>query len=58
VLSATSERIHELGHDYDAACLDLDLARAMEAAGDEAAAADIRLRSAAVLEPLRCVNPF
>jgi class 3 adenylate cyclase/tetratricopeptide (TPR) repeat protein len=58
VLTAASARLHELEHDYEAACLDLDLARALEAAGEESAAAEVRARSAAVLEPLHCVNAF
>jgi class 3 adenylate cyclase/tetratricopeptide (TPR) repeat protein len=58
LLTIVSQRLHELGHEYEAACLDLDLARALEAAGNEGAAEDLRARSAAVLEPLRCVNPF
>jgi hypothetical protein len=57
-LARVSEHLHELGHDYDATCLDLDLARALEAAGADGAAAEMRARCAAVLEPLRCVHPF
>jgi class 3 adenylate cyclase/tetratricopeptide (TPR) repeat protein len=57
-LTAASQRLHELGHDYEAACVDLDLARALRSAGDEGAAAEINTRSAALLESLRCVQPF
>jgi tetratricopeptide (TPR) repeat protein len=57
-LEAAIERERELGRTYDAACLELDLARALEAAGQEAAAQNAQARTAAVLEPLGCVNPF
>jgi hypothetical protein len=43
---------------YDAACLRLDLARALEQAGDSARAADTEREARAVLERLGCVNPF
>jgi hypothetical protein len=43
---------------YPAACLELDLARALEAAGHTPASNEVRARAAAVLEPLGCVNPF
>jgi len=57
-LEAAVGRDRELGHRYDAACLELSLARALEAAGQEAAAQKAQGRAAAVLEPLGCVNPF
>ena len=57
-LEAAVERERELGHAYDAACLELDLARAFEAAGQKAAAQKAQARAAAVLQPLGCVNPF
>ena len=57
-LEAAVERERELGHTYHASCLELDLARALEAAGQEAAAQKAQSRAAAVLEPLGCVNPF
>ncbi len=57
-LEAAVERERELGHTYHASCLELDLARALEAAGQEAAAQKAQARAAAVLEPLGCVNPF
>jgi hypothetical protein len=48
----------ELGFVYDAACLELDLARALEGAGETDAAEEARKRAAAVLEPLGVVNAF
>jgi len=47
-----------LGYVYGAACLELDLARALDAVGDAAGAGDVRTRAASVLEPLRCVHPY
>ena len=46
------------GRRYDAACIALDLADALERAGDDDGAADARGRAQAVLEPLGCVNPY
>jgi hypothetical protein len=57
-LEAAVERERELGHTYGAACLELDLARALETAGQKPAAHKAQARAAAVLEPLGCVNPF
>jgi ATP/maltotriose-dependent transcriptional regulator MalT len=57
-LTAAIEAERELGYVYDAACLELDLARALEAAGRAEAAAEARSRAASVLEPLGCVNAF
>ena len=57
-LTAAVERERELGYVFDAACLELDLARALEAEGRDDAAAEARKRAASVLEPLGCVNPF
>ena len=39
-LEAAVERERELGHTYDASCLELDLARALEAAGAESSRAE------------------
>jgi hypothetical protein len=58
LLTEAVERERGLGLTYDAACLELDLARAFEAAGEEAAATEARARANAVLQPLGCVNPF
>ena len=57
-LSAAVEAERKLGYDYDAACLELDLARAFEAHGDTDAAEEARGRAASVLEPLAVVNAF
>jgi hypothetical protein len=57
-LETAIEREREIGRTYDAACLELDLARALEAAGDAAGAEKARARAASVLEPLGCVNAF
>nr|MDQ2982014.1 AAA family ATPase [Actinomycetota bacterium] len=57
-LGLAIERERQLGRTYDAACLELDLARALEAAGQSAAAQEAQARAASVLEPLGCVNPF
>ena len=57
-LTAAVERERELGYVYDAACLELDLARAFEAAGQRDAADEARKRAASVLEPLGVVNAF
>jgi class 3 adenylate cyclase/tetratricopeptide (TPR) repeat protein len=57
-LEAATGRKRQLGRSLDAGCLDLDLARALEAAGQSAAANEVQARAAAVLEPLGCVNPF
>jgi hypothetical protein len=58
LLGAAVERERELGYVFDAACLELDLARALEAEGRDDAAAEARKRAASVLEPLGCVNAF
>jgi class 3 adenylate cyclase/tetratricopeptide (TPR) repeat protein len=57
-LELAIQRERQLGRTYDAACLELDLARALEAAGQTAAAQEVQARAASVLEPLGCVNPF
>jgi len=57
-LEAATERERRLGRTYDAACLSLDLVRALEAAGDKDAARDAQARARSVLEPLGCVNAF
>jgi hypothetical protein len=57
-LTAAIERERALGYVFDAACLELDLARALEADDREDAAAEARTHAASVLEPLGCVNAF
>ena len=57
-LKAAIEKERQLGRTYSAACLELDLARAIEAAGDVAAAHEAQARASSILEPLGCVNPF
>jgi class 3 adenylate cyclase/tetratricopeptide (TPR) repeat protein len=57
-LRDAAERERMLGWDYRAACLDLDLARALDAAGEDADASAARARAHALLQSLRCVNPF
>jgi tetratricopeptide (TPR) repeat protein len=58
LLAKAVARDRSLGRTYDAACLELDLARALEAAGDDEAANEVRARADAFLEPLGVVNPF
>jgi tetratricopeptide (TPR) repeat protein len=57
-LTEAADRERSLGNVFFAACLDLDLARALERAGDRAGAEGARGRAGSVLEPLGCVNPF
>ena len=57
-LELAIERERRLGRTYPAACLELDLASALEAAGRTDASNDVRKRVASFLEPLGCVNPF
>jgi hypothetical protein len=57
-LRDAADRERSLGWAYRAACLDLDLARALEAARLVGEAGAARARAAAVLQPLVCVNAF
>ena len=57
-LTAAIDEEREAGFLYDAACLELDLARALEAQGRADAAAEARTRAASVLEPLGVLNAF
>jgi hypothetical protein len=57
-LTAAIAREDELGFAYDGACLKLELARALERAGEMTAAAEKRQEAASVLTALGCVNPF
>jgi hypothetical protein len=64
--AATASELHHraeqglsaLGRRYEAACVALEVARALEGAGDTAGAQAARERASAVLEPLGCVNPW
>jgi hypothetical protein len=58
LLAAALGRERELGYVYDAACLELDLARAHGAAGQPEDAAETQKRAASVLDPLGVVNAF
>jgi class 3 adenylate cyclase len=58
LLAQAAERERYLGNAFNASCLDLDLARALDAAGDAQGSEAARSRAASVLEPLGCVNPF
>jgi class 3 adenylate cyclase/tetratricopeptide (TPR) repeat protein len=55
---AATERERRLGRTYAAACLELDLARALEAAGRTDASTEVQAHAESILEPLGCVNPF
>jgi hypothetical protein len=57
LLRGAAARDEELGFAYDVACLRLELARALDAAGAPEEAAEVRAQANRVLEPLRCVNP-
>lgn len=57
-LSAAIAREDELGFAYDSVCLKLELARALERAGETAVAAEKRQEATSVLTALGCVNPF
>jgi len=57
-LSAAIAREDELGFGYDGACLKLELARALERAGEASVAAEKRREATSVLTALGCVNPF
>jgi hypothetical protein len=52
------QELSALGRRYEAACVALEVARALEEAGDQAGATAARERASAVLEPLGCVNPW
>ena len=58
VLRDAANRERDLGWLYRAACLDLDAARALEAAGSVEDARATLDRVAAVLEPLGCVHAY
>jgi tetratricopeptide (TPR) repeat protein len=58
LLGGAEDAVRGLGRHFEAACVALETARALEAAGDDAGAAAARERSARVLEPLGCVHPY
>ena len=55
-LRAAADLERSLGWAYRAACLELDLARALEEGGRHDEAEAVRTRARALLEPLACVN--
>jgi hypothetical protein len=57
-LLAAERGLRDLGRDYDAACVALDAAGALQAAGDRVPPDAARARAASLLEPLACVNPY
>jgi class 3 adenylate cyclase/tetratricopeptide (TPR) repeat protein len=57
-LRDAAEQERSLGWAYRAACLDVDVARALEAAGRPDEAREALARAAAVLEPLGCVHAY
>ena len=57
-LQAAAQHERRLGWYYRAACIDLEVAAALDAAGRDADARMARSRAAAVLGPLRCVHAF
>jgi class 3 adenylate cyclase/TPR repeat protein len=57
-LGQAAQQERSLGWTYRAACLDLELAVALEGAGRDADAEETRKRAAAVLEPLGCVHAY
>jgi class 3 adenylate cyclase/tetratricopeptide (TPR) repeat protein len=58
MLASAVDDVRAKGRTYDAACLELELAQALDESGDEAGADAARARAAAVLDPLGCVNPY
>jgi class 3 adenylate cyclase/tetratricopeptide (TPR) repeat protein len=58
ILAAAEADLRTLDRYYDAACVALDGAAALDASGDVSGAESARARAAALLETLACVNPF
>jgi hypothetical protein len=56
--SCGTDELRALGCHYDAACVALDLATALDAAGEPVRAEEARARANALLEPLGCVYPY
>jgi class 3 adenylate cyclase len=57
-LRDAADRERAYGWVYRAACIDLDVSRALEAAGMADESRATRQRAAAILEPLGCVNAY
>ena len=57
-LTTAVDRERELGNDYTAACVELDLALALEATNMASEAAEVRARARSMLDSLGCINPF
>jgi hypothetical protein len=58
VLEGVARDERRLGRPFDAACIELELARALEAAGREPDAGATRAQARAQLDALGCVNPY
>ena len=58
LLSQVVTRDRSLGYEFDSAALELDLADALEAAGETAQAAELRARVDAFMSSLGCVHPL
>ena len=58
LLHDAAERERGFGWTYRAACIDLDVARALDAARRPGEATSARDRAQAILEPLGCVNAY
>jgi hypothetical protein len=58
LLSASEAALRSLGRRYDAACIALDVGRALEAAGDSDGARVAKARAADVLDRLGCTHPW
>jgi hypothetical protein len=57
-LLEAEQELSSYGRHYDAACVALDVARALEQAGDTPGAVSARQRARALLDGLGCVNPY
>jgi uncharacterized protein HemY len=58
MLSSTVDELRAHGRHYDVACVELELARALDEAGNQERAEQTRRRALAFLETLGCVNPY
>jgi tetratricopeptide (TPR) repeat protein len=57
-LLEAEQELSSYGRHYDAACVALDVERALEQAGDTPGAVSARQRARALLDGLGCVNPY